>query len=136
MSVVLREHTSYLHKAFFTTKALRDEAKVHLRGIKFDTMVGTGVSGAIVVPRLAEAFGCEWMIVRKEKDGSHSNHKHEGRLGQRWIFVDDLIDSGATHRRVRASIEALCEKKGHVSEYVGAYLYDGMTGTGFRPAYA
>jgi len=96
-----------------------------------ETLVGTGLSGALVVPRLAEALGMAWAIVRKPNDGTHSSYSVEGELSGRWVFVDDLISSGETLRRVVAEVARLSEVYLFDAEFTGAWLYEGMD-PGFR----
>jgi hypothetical protein len=99
---------------------------------QFDTIVGSGLSGALVIPTLAQAFGVTWAVVRKPEDGSHSSWSIEGVIGERWVFVDDLMDSGKTFRRVHnAVVEAFrgpfdewgYRQPSHGTRYVGAWLY-------------
>lgn len=88
--------------------------------VDFDTMIGTGLSGALTVPFLARAMGKHWAIVRKEKDvDNHSGNPIEGSIGERWIFVDDLISSGETRRRVLSVVAQTFSD----TKYVGDYLY-------------
>lgn len=91
---------SYISRVY-DAKSLIKDAKEDLSSVKFDTIVGTGLSGGLIVPRLAEALKVKWAIVRREGDSSHSPSKIEGYLGRRWLFVDDLIDSGVTYGRVK-----------------------------------
>lgn len=121
----LNLHCQYLSRTFdFPT--LRKDARKALRGIEFDTIVGRGLSGALVIPRLADAFGCKWLMVRKPAEQSHSSWAVEGHLGRRWLFVDDLIDSGETYRIVKDSIaeQAAATRPRWETEHVGAWLYD------------
>lgn len=117
----------YMRRAFEAA----DQIAANLRecldayNITYDTLVGTGLSGSLVVPRVAEALGLDWMIVRKSGDGSHSNQPAEGSLGARWLFVDDCTDSGNTYKRVYRVIEELAAVRSHVTEHVGAYMYQG-----------
>lgn len=62
----------------------------------FDTLVGVGVSGAVIVPILARLLGVDFAIVRKDNDGTHGWNKIEGVVGSKWLFVDDLISSVAS----------------------------------------
>jgi hypothetical protein len=122
--------TGYMKHVYADRRKILHQAGRHLCGVDFDTLVGTGMSGALIIPKLAEAFRCYWAIVRKPGDGSHSCRTVEGSIGRRWVFVDDLIDSGKTYRRV---VEAIAEEVDHhnrysgvepfVSEHVGSYLY-------------
>lgn len=96
---------------------------------EFDTIVGTGMSGSLVIPTLARGLGCMWVVIRKEGDGSHSYTNAEGTLGERWLFVDDFISGGGTLRRVRAGVEKAVSRHQRqdprfVTAYAGAYLYE------------
>lgn len=96
---------------------------------EFDTLVGTGLSGTLVVPLLARHAGKFWAIVRKEGDGSHSSNKIEGRLGTRYLFVDDVISTGTTKNFVIDSVIRAVENHNRwalvksTCAYVGNYLY-------------
>lgn len=79
--------------------------------IKPDTLVGTGLSGAVIVPMLARELGIGWLVVRKPNDGSHSSKPAEGDLGRRWLFVDDFIETGATFERVWTAVQKLCQSR-------------------------
>lgn len=72
-----------------------------------DTLVGTGMSGTLIVPRLAERLGLFWGVVRKPGVSSHagSTTRYEGQMGRRWAFVDDFIASGDTLFRVLDEVE-------------------------------
>jgi orotate phosphoribosyltransferase len=100
-------------------------AKQRLAGVRFDTMVGTGLSGSLMIPVLARALNKNWAIVRKPGDSTHSPHMIEGTIGARWVFVDDFIDSGATRYRVIRTVTEVVAEQGHHTEHVGSYLYAG-----------
>lgn len=85
-------------------------AEIQLKSVDYDTMIGMGLSGALVVPRLARALGKKWAIVRKE-DGAHSKNKIEGEIGNKWIFVDDQVDSGRTRRIAQERVESHVERQ-------------------------
>lgn len=100
---------------------------------EFDTLVGTGLSGALLLPKIANALKVDYLIVRKENDGSHSGNTAEGHLGNRWMFFDDLIDGANTFNRVYKAVNKIVEKENqksgwqrtiHKIEFVGAYLYN------------
>jgi adenine/guanine phosphoribosyltransferase-like PRPP-binding protein len=118
-----RHGIDYLARAFENPANLISTAMQLLDGIQFDTLVGTGLSGALVVPTLARALGRHWMIIRKADDTSHAIQQGNGRavgtLGSRWLFVDDLICSGNTREIVKDVIAALGEE----TAYIGTYLY-------------
>lgn len=100
---------------------------------KFDTMVGTGLSGALVIPALAATLGRTWAIVRKQTDSHHSPYLIEGEIGKSWIFVDDLVSSGKTYFNVRKAVKSafagIYYTNGsglavdHHTRYVGSWLY-------------
>ena len=94
----------YFDETFRNTDMLIECATRKLQDVPFDTLVGTGVSGTIFVPILARELDKHWMIVRKDKS-EHSTSMLEGQLGHRWLFCDDLIDTGATLKRVRKTIK-------------------------------
>lgn len=93
--------TYYMDNALFSLQEVIDTAQERLADVEFDTMVGTGFSGSVVVPALALAMGKKFVLVRKETDDSHhGSGRMLGELGAAWIFVDDFISSGRTRRRV------------------------------------
>lgn len=103
-----------------------------LSGVDFDTIVGIGLSGALIVPFLGRATGKNWGIIRKD-DGSHSSSYYEGTLGQRWIFVDDQVCSGRTLSIVLNKMKDHVKRNAKPADftaYVGTYtyLYDGSFG--------
>lgn len=79
------------------------------RVIPFDALVGTGISGSVFGAALSYRLGSPLAIVRRagESDrscsdgGSHDTRDVVGySMADRYVFVDDLIDSGRTFRRV------------------------------------
>jgi hypothetical protein len=83
------------------------------QGIEFDTIVGRGSSGMLIVPVVARILGKRWFIVRKDAEvrSSHdSSCKWMGDLGKRWIFLDDFCASGATFRKVRDGVKEAVEQ--------------------------
>jgi adenine/guanine phosphoribosyltransferase-like PRPP-binding protein len=136
---------SYFDTAFENSEKLISTAKRHLKGVDYDTMVGTGLSGSLVVPLLARALGKKFAIVRKNaSESSHARTTYEGEIGQKWIFVDDFIASGSTRERVRETVQtavnnnnryAYHEKDKFATTFVGSYLYQDDRGSTphFRP---
>lgn len=123
-------HTSYLSNAFAEPGALIGPAQKALEGVEYDTMIGTGLSGALVVPLLARAFGKHWAIVRKSTEDCHSGQFIEGTIGHRWLFVDDLIDRGGTLEQVVDKVRwALEGRPEHAMSFAGAYLYGSSRGS-------
>jgi orotate phosphoribosyltransferase len=118
MSTKLR--TYYMDDALFNLPEVIEIAQERLAGVDFDTLVGTGFSGGIVIPSLALALGKKFVLIRKETDDSHHGRgRMLGELGERWIFVDDFVSSGRTRRRVIDKVEEVDSD----TEYVGQYMY-------------
>ena len=119
---------------------LRQSAKD--QGIKFDTIVGRGSSGMLIVPIVARILRKKWFIVRKDEEvqSSHdSSCKWMGELGKRWIFLDDFCSSGQTFRKVRDGVKAAV-KEATASYQSFGYPPDGGPGrmdwyTYTRPAF-
>lgn len=98
--------------------------KYRVGPLVFDTLVGTGLSGTLLLERLATHLKCNWLAIRKKNDNSHSSCIAEGHLGERWIFFDDFIGSGTTLKYVHKTVDSLCALHDFHSEFVGAYLYN------------
>jgi orotate phosphoribosyltransferase len=120
--------TWYMDQAVFDLAEVIETAKDRLKDVEFDTLVGTGFSGGIVIPSLALALGKKFVLIRKDTDDSHHGKgRLVGELGERWIFVDDFIASGRTRTRVIEKVkEAKSDtgRKAH-STLVGQYMYLG-----------
>jgi hypothetical protein len=127
MSKGLPIHTGYMYRAFESAFRLAENLRDTLADYQVspETLVGTGLSGALVVPRIAEHMGLSWLIVRKKGDGSHSLGAAEGTLGGSWLFVDDCIDSGATYKRVYRAVQGICREHEFTTKHLGAWLYQG-----------
>lgn len=95
-------------------------------GLRIDLLVATGISGTVFGTSLADAMGLPLAIVRKdEHPAAHSSERVEGPDTDQpetmhWVFVDDLISTGATLNRVR---EHMTRKYGSNQKLVGIYLY-------------
>ncbi|HDZ37790.1 MAG TPA: hypothetical protein ENH62_05835 [Marinobacter sp.] len=120
---------SYLGSAISNIDELVELALRDLDKVEFDGLVGTGLSGTVVVPVLAYLMKKRFAIVRKKDDmGHHSSEMVESGLhaGDRWIFVDDFTFSGNTRKRVLKEISKhhgeLANGAGKLT-YVGDYLY-------------
>jgi orotate phosphoribosyltransferase len=112
--------TYYMDSALFGLPGVIETAKERLADVDFDTLVGTGFSGSIVIPALALAMGKKFVLIRKETDDSHhGGGRLVGELGNKWIFVDDFVSSGKTRQRVIDKVEEVDSD----TEYVGQYMY-------------
>lgn len=133
-----RFQTYYMDDAVFNLSEVIETAKERLADVDFDTMVGTGFSGGIVIPSLALAMGKKFVLIRKDTDDSHHGKgRLLGELGQRWIFVDDFVSSGRTRTRVIEKISEAVNGFGErvESEMVGQYTYIDYSDAGprFKP---
>lgn len=117
------DYTDSYMKEVHEPEQLLALATEHLEGVEFDTLVGTGLSGTIAVTDLARRLGKNYLVVRKANDGSHSSAPVEGKLGKRWLFVDDLVSSGATFGRVWDVLAGLQADRQFTTEFVGVFLY-------------
>lgn len=94
-------------------------------GMEFDTVVSSGFSGGMLLPLLGYRLGLKYALVRKEgwlRD-SHADKELEGQLGSRWLFVDDLVLTGATFARCAAAVTSLCQKRRHPITFAGGVTY-------------
>lgn len=130
MTIVHRAHSGYFSRAWGNLDTIAAEMAEALASVEYDTMIGTGLSGTLVVPSLARALDKHWAIVRKEPS-PHTSLLVEGDIGERWVFVDDFVCSGSTKRRVRAAIEGIrvwrdrsFEQEPLATVYVGTYQYE------------
>ncbi len=69
------------------------------------TLVGTGISGVIVVTSVANILGSPIAIVRKEHSHSFFPIESTDDIGH-YIILDDFIESGSTVRRIVEIIKA------------------------------
>lgn len=103
-------HASYLNAIFIRKaqdKAIR-EMKVLVKNIKFDGFIVTGVSGITMGSIMARSCRKKLIIIRKENDNdTHSYYDVENMDTGRYIFLDDLIASGNTFRRVEKKFKAM-----------------------------
>jgi hypothetical protein len=125
--VVISSHASYLSNLFEDPAGTVARFRAKVRHVDFDTLVGTGLSGALAAQLLAQSVSCHFAVVRKSGESTHSNNTVEGVIGKRWLFVDDLVASGETRSRVKTAMQCFCEIHEFESVYVGDYLYYGNT---------
>jgi orotate phosphoribosyltransferase-like protein len=119
MDLSYKSHAFWLNEAFRDMDGVVNKARETLENVDYDTMVGTGLSGSLVIPVLAREFGKYFAIVRKGEQ-RHSTIEVEGQIGHKWIFVDDFISSGDTRNRVKNAVRGVT---GNPDLYVGSYLY-------------
>lgn len=130
MTKTYQSHSGYFSRAFGSIEAIGCKMHEKLKGVEYDTIVGTGLSGTLVVPTLGRAFEKYWAIIRKEHS-PHTNALIEGEIGQRWVFVDDFISSGRTVERVKEVLSEIqiwdpqnYQYLPFPTTYVGTYMYE------------
>jgi orotate phosphoribosyltransferase len=129
--------TGYLDRALYDLPTLLRDARKTLVDVDFDTIVGTGFSGGLVVPTLAMRLKKKFVLIRKENDDSHhGSGRLIGELGERWLFVDDFVSSGATKRRVIDKIQLASIVEDINTVHVGSFYYAACDATGKLGNYA
>ena len=124
--MVAKFQTGYMDNAVFDLQKVVREAVANLRPVasEFDTLVGTGFSGGLIIPTLALRLKKKFVLIRKESDDSHhGSGRLLGELGERWIFVDDFTSTGTTKRRVIEKVEAAATLHDHTTQLVASYYY-------------
>ena len=112
------EHTRLVLDHKNRTKMVMNTIK-DLREYDFDSIVCCGTSGLLVAPQVCEILNKEIVVVRKDHEKRYSPFIIEGVLGSRFIFLDDLVCSGATLKYV---IKNLKEEHPY-AKCLGAYCY-------------
>jgi adenine/guanine phosphoribosyltransferase-like PRPP-binding protein len=110
-------------------------------------IVGTGVSGVIVLLPASIQSGIPCGIIRKPLDakmssyegGSHSSHDIETLSRDkltpvRYVIIDDLVDSGRTIQRIK---DTMTKEYAH-PDFAGVILYgtDGFYGSRIKDVYS
>jgi len=116
------DHSPYLNTALVNMTATVDKAAQLLKGMDFDAIVVTGISGMLIGPAVAYKLKKRLAVIRKPDDkDNHASCKIEScmKQGDRWIFFDDMIATGTTARRV----ETLMGYQGW-PPMVGSYMYN------------
>lgn len=86
---------------------------------KFDTIVFRGMSGALIVPTVADRIQKAMLMIRK--GDSHSTWNVEGNiLLKSYVIIDDLIASGETIRNILEGVASTAE---NVTDCKGIFLY-------------
>jgi len=122
----------YFDNVFQSPEATVDTICHALNDPRFDRpecLVGSGVSGAVVLMAVSMRTGIPFAIVRKLGDvershmdsGSHSDRYIESTIPKigRYVIIDDLISSGNTIRNIRNAVGAVYDH----AQCVGIVLY-------------
>lgn len=94
--------------------------KLKQANIQFDTIVYTGISGALIAIPLAVSMEKKLCAVRKEN--SHSPYSLEGELGRRILIIDDQIDSGGTLRKIVNAVNESNKYRGRPAITIAAFF--------------
>lgn len=99
-----------------------NEILIHLRkhSRHFDAIAVSGYSAALVAPIIAHRMKKNLILVRKDSESRHSTYLVEGPVNQRYIIIDDIIDSGHTLKFIEERVATCLEGK-----LYGVYLYRG-----------
>ena len=111
----------YFSNAVHYPKITTDAICHSLKDPKFDNpelIVGTGMSGTLVLLPTSIQSGIPCLPIRKEQDtarsshegGSHSSRYLEGERGQyqtitRYVIIDDIISEGRTVKYIREKMK-------------------------------
>lgn len=118
---------SYSNEAFGDTTELIERARRALDGVEYGSMVGTGLSGALVIPILARALNKPFAIIRKPNESSHATTMFEGTIKDSYIFVDDFIATSATRDRVIKQVRTIAQQYTWLGSFgprfVGTFQY-------------
>ena len=88
---------------------------------KIDAIAFSGTSGAAYAYPLALKLNLSLICVRKSINGNHYNKYVEGCYNaERYIIVDDFIDTGATIRRILKKVKTFSSE----AKCSGIFLYN------------
>jgi len=134
VSILDLTNLSYSRSAYDVDPAeLIANAETQLYGhrVDFDSMVGVGLSGLLVLPLLARHFDVPFFGCRKRNEPSHNSLLPQGggRIGQKWILIDDAKVTGNTVAKVQRTISLVTRKHNFKTTYKGAYFYNSYANT-------
>jgi adenine/guanine phosphoribosyltransferase-like PRPP-binding protein len=86
-------------------------------GDMYDALVCTGISGLAIAAPLSIVLDKPLAVVRKPGVNAHSGRNPGMQAGFRYLFIDDMVDTGATYERV---LDAIYQSRGAIA---GQYLY-------------
>jgi hypoxanthine phosphoribosyltransferase len=119
------DHLSYSTMGMRPCRELAVDMRAAIPTRSYDTMIGIGISGALVVPAMGRHLRKNWALARKSGDGSHAGDTpFEGRIGSRVLIVDDWVDSGATVAVILGKLAEAARQYGRpVPEVIGIFEY-------------
>lgn len=130
---LLGSYTKYSSGKKLNTLIEKTVSLLQERGVDFDTIAVSGVSGLLVGAPLAAAMGKDLMVVRKPFDKpSRFDVGLPIALGagcnQKILLVDDVVESGVTLERMIKAIKAFCPNP----TFVGLFLYGGKCSVPYK----
>jgi hypothetical protein len=106
-------NVSHSTKGMDSVRTLTSRLRAASHGIRYDTIVGIGISGAMVVPAIGRSMRKNWALIRKDGEYNHAgNASFEGVIGKRFIIVDDFVSSGATVAVILAKLAKVAAEYG------------------------
>ena len=111
--------STYLRDAFEYKNTIIREALDVLSKVDFDSIVVRGHSGMLIAPIIAHLLNKPIAFVRKKNESTHSSMSIEGIVLDKYIIIDDFIDTGATIKEIDITTRRVHSK----AQLVGVYLY-------------
>ena len=89
-----------------------------------DHIIGTGVSGTLLLVPVSIETGIPYLVARKNCFGSHSPRRIEGltagNIVGRYVIIDDFISTGNTIDSVKQEVASQCSS----AKCAGIILYE------------
>lgn len=112
----------YIHSLFDADRLTKHVGQID---VECDTLVGTGFSGTLPLHTIARKCNIPNILaIRRPGETTHGAGSAEGRLGRKWLFVDDFFETGSTFMRVYLAVQEIASNHGFTTELVGAFTYD------------
>jgi hypothetical protein len=95
-------NVSYSHEAFASSlDHIIYNFLAVTQDVQVGSLVGRGLSGALVIPTVARTLGIPFAIMRKNDESSHGSPGGiEGTITDNWVFFDDFVETGKTFQEV------------------------------------
>jgi len=104
---------------------------IEKQNLEFDAILCRGTSGIIPASIIGYLLDVPVVVVRKHEETSHSYTNFEGQCYDRYIIIDDMIDSGATIDAIIKEAKDAAKipnnwigRKCRESKIVGIFLYN------------
>lgn len=121
-------HSNYLRDVFANKSRMKKTIKKcrdALKGVDYDAIVVTGVSGLAIGATLAYLTGKSLVVVRKDSEKSHADQKVEGMPATnfKYVIVDDFVSSGDTLIAIAEKMDSRQKMTGVKNKFVGLIQY-------------